>query len=85
MNEQNISCEKVLEHICDNLDEELNSPNCEAIRLHLNECPDCFSYLKSLKATINLYKEYPSPHPSESAKRSIEEIILKRVGSHRKK
>ncbi len=85
MSEQNISCEEVLEHICDNLDEELNSPKCETIRLHINDCPDCFAYLKSLKTTINLYKEYPSPCPSESAKRSIEETILKKVDSLRHK
>ncbi len=79
MSDQNILCEDVLEHICVNLDEELNSPNCEQIRVHINECPDCYAYLKSLKTTINLYKDYPSPCPSESAKRSIEESILKKI------
>ncbi len=77
MKEQKLSCEEVHEHICINLDEDLDSPKCRAIKLHLNECPDCVSYLKSLKKTIDLYKEYPSPRPSESAKVSIDEIIKK--------
>lgn len=81
MNDPKIYCEEVHKHICDNLDEELHSPNCKAIKLHLMECPDCDSYLKSLKATINLYKEYPSPLLSERAKRSIEEHIKKVVGT----
>ncbi len=77
MKEQTVTCEEVHEHICDNLDEDINSPNCRAIKLHLNECPECTSYLKSLKTTIDLYREYPSPRPSGSAKLSIDEIIRK--------
>jgi len=81
MSDQKVSCEEVHEHICDNLDEELNSPNCKAIKMHLIECPDCAAYLKSMKTAIYLYKEYPSPQLPESAKRAIEEHIKKIIYS----
>jgi len=75
MSKQHISCEEVHEHVCENLDEELDSPTCETIRMHINECEECASYLKSLKTTINLYKNYPAPHPSDSTSQHIDEII----------
>lgn len=77
MNSKKITCNQVLNHICENLDEEINSPTCLSIKFHLNECPDCAVYLKSLKNTINLYKNYPLPKPSGTANRKIEEFLKK--------
>lgn len=77
MTEKKISCDEVHEHLCVNLDEDLNSPDCRAVKLHLNECPDCAAYLKSLKNTIHLYQKYPSPRPSSSPKNAIDAIIRK--------
>ncbi|HPN37433.1 MAG TPA: hypothetical protein PL041_03455 [Melioribacteraceae bacterium] len=58
MKETNKNCSDVINHICENLGEDNNSPNCIALKEHLNNCPNCQSYLKSLKLTINLYKNY---------------------------
>jgi predicted anti-sigma-YlaC factor YlaD len=80
MTENTITCDEVHEHICNNLDEELNSPHCKAIRAHLNKCHDCSDYLKSVKKTIHLYKEYPSPRLSDSKKEMIEDHIKKIIG-----
>lgn len=56
-----MKCDRAYLHICDNLDENLNSPRCREIKAHLRECPDCQAYLDSLKKTIALYKAMPEP------------------------
>jgi anti-sigma factor RsiW len=56
-----MKCDHVYLHICDNLDENLNSPRCREIKAHLHECPDCQAYLDSLKKTIALYRAIPEP------------------------
>lgn len=77
MTTDKITCDQVLNHLCENLDEDLNSPACQSVKSHLNECPHCARYLKSLKDTIHLYKKYPSPKPSGAANRKIEEFLSK--------
>ncbi len=58
MEETNKKCNDVINHICENLGEDNDSPNCKALKEHLNNCPNCQSYLKSVKLTIELYKNY---------------------------
>ncbi len=58
-------CADVYRHICDNLDQKLDSPECRAIKKHLEGCPDCQAYLASLKQTIRLYRTLPSPRVPE--------------------
>lgn len=61
MKKKIISCKKVYTHICDNLDKDLNSPECREIKRHLDSCPNCVTYLDSLKKTIILFRDYPDP------------------------
>jgi predicted anti-sigma-YlaC factor YlaD len=85
MSNKKIPCNDVLNHICENLDEDLQSPTCRSIKSHLEECPECVVYLKRLKNTINLYRNYPSPKPSGTANRNIERFLLKIKITHRKR
>ena len=55
------SCEEIAKYICNEMDEHINSPKCRAIKKHLETCPNCTAYLDSLKKTVRLYREYPSP------------------------
>jgi len=55
------SCKRVYRFICENLDQTMDSPRCRAIRKHLDDCPDCRTYLDSLKKTVVLYTMLPSP------------------------
>jgi hypothetical protein len=55
------SCGRMVKNICDSLGESSDSPQCRALKLHLEECPDCREYLRSIRTTISLYKEYPTP------------------------
>ncbi len=51
-------CKDVMAHICDNLGEELESPNCLLIKKHIEECDNCNHYFKSVETTIEFYKKY---------------------------
>jgi hypothetical protein len=67
-------CRDVFNHICENLDADLNSPKCRAIRKHMEACGDCTTYLDSLKATIELYRNYPIPSLSSAAKSRLRHL-----------
>lgn len=56
MKKKRIRCIEVVRHVCDNLDEGLNSPRCREIRRHLQKCPNCTAYLDSLKKTVYLFR-----------------------------
>ena len=64
-----MKCEDVYLHICDHLDEDMQSERCRRIKQHLAECPNCSEYLASLKTTITLYKALPPPRiPADAHK-----------------
>lgn len=58
MKEHKVSCKEVMNHICDSLGEELDSPKCVAIKEHLEHCDSCQKYYNSIELTIDLYKKY---------------------------
>jgi hypothetical protein len=66
-----MKCDEVYLHICDSLDENLGSPQCRAIKKHLERCPECQTYLNSLKTTIALYKAAPVPRLPAKAHRDL--------------
>jgi hypothetical protein len=53
-----VSCKEVMSHICDSLGEDLNSPKCVNIKVHLENCPNCQKYFESVESTISFYKKY---------------------------
>jgi len=59
MKKEKITCSHIRRHLCSELDENLNSSRCRAIQKHMKNCPECTAYLKSLKKTIRLYRQYP--------------------------
>jgi hypothetical protein len=66
-----MKCGDVYLHICDNLDEDINSERCRQIKQHLAECPDCSAYLLTLKKTIGLYRALPTPAIPATAHREL--------------
>jgi hypothetical protein len=65
------SCAKIFRHLCDNLDEGLNSHRCRAIKKHMEECANCMIYLDTLRKTIELYRRYPAPRLSKKTHHKI--------------
>ena len=53
------TCKKVYQHVCESLDEDLDTPRCRAIKRHIESCPNCRTYMASLKRTIRLYRSMP--------------------------
>lgn len=62
------TCSDVFKYICENLDKDIKSPYCLIIKKHLDDCPDCMTYLDGLKKIINLYRSYPDPVLSHNRK-----------------
>lgn len=58
MQTKKVTCKEVMNHICDNLGEDLNSPKCVAIKTHLDNCESCQKYFKNVESTIQFYKKY---------------------------
>ena len=58
MKQEKVNCKEVMNHICDSLGEDLNSPKCINIKSHLEGCPSCQKYFDSVDSTITFYKKY---------------------------
>ena len=52
------TCKEVMNHICDTLGEDFNSPKCTSLKNHLDSCGSCQKYYKSISQTIQVYKKY---------------------------
>ncbi len=70
------TCAQTFRYICDNLDADVNSPQCVAIRKHLSQCPNCRVYLATLKETISLYQKYTPPPVSPKIHAVLMEKLL---------
>lgn len=70
-----MKCKDVYRYICENLDADMKSARCRAIKQHLNSCTDCEAYLDSLKKTILLYKNESEPTIPTRTKQRLHKII----------
>lgn len=58
MTKEKPNCKEVMHHICESLGEDLNSEHCVGIKKHLDDCPGCKGYFKTVELTIDYYKKY---------------------------
>lgn len=65
------SCRRVYRFICENLDQNMDSPRCKTIKKHLDGCPECRTYLDSLKKTVVLYRMMPTPAVPDQVHRKL--------------
>jgi hypothetical protein len=65
------TCRQVFRHMCDTLGADIGSPECRAMRAHVNDCANCAAYLDSLKKTVELYASYPMPKLSARVKAEL--------------
>jgi hypothetical protein len=70
-----IHCKDVAKHLCENLDQKLNSRFCRQVRKHLQECPDCTADLDSLKKTISLFRNISSPSVPDSVHKKLFAVL----------
>jgi hypothetical protein len=71
-----VTCLEVMSHICDSLGEDLNSDRCKDIKSHLEQCPDCTNYYKSVHMTIDYYKKYNVDLPKDAHNRLMSFLDL---------
>ena len=74
--EKKISCQDVMQHICENLGTELNTDKCKEIKEHLEMCPHCQNYFKSVEITIDCYRKHNVELPPDAHKRLIDFLGL---------
>ncbi|MBI3787478.1 MAG: zf-HC2 domain-containing protein [Ignavibacteriales bacterium] len=74
-----IKCKDVAGHIETQLDAPLTSASERKIRQHLQRCPNCTAYLDSMKKTVLLYRNLPSPHPSRNAEKKLFAVLQLRM------
>lgn len=73
-------CLNILRQLSDYLDEELAQDLCAEIRRHLGTCPNCETFVASLRQTISLCR-YAAPKPlTVSAKAQLRRQILQAAG-----
>lgn len=77
MKEHKVTCKKVMHHICDNLGEDLDSPKCIEIKVHLESCENCKNYFDSIDTTIQFYKKYDVKISDDAHDRLIDFLGLK--------
>lgn len=77
MKKQQVSCKDVMHHVCESLGEDLSSPQCSAIKAHLDECTGCQDYFKSVEATIDFYRKYNVEPTKEAHVRLMQLLGLK--------
>ena len=76
MKDEKVNCKDVMHHICESLGEDLNSDRCIAIKKHLDNCPDCKSYFKTVEITIDYYRKYNVELPEDAHKRLMKFLDL---------
>lgn len=53
-----VTCKDVIIHICENLNEDIDSDRCRAIKHHIENCEKCREYGYSIECRIDWYREY---------------------------
>ena len=76
MKTKNVNCKEVMNHICDNLGEDLDSPKCVEIKTHLDNCDSCKNYFNSVDTTIQFYKKYNVEVDEKAHKRLLDFLGL---------
>lgn len=55
---EQVNCKDVMIHICENLNEDIDSDRCRAMRHHIEQCETCRDYGSSIECIIEWYREY---------------------------
>lgn len=71
-----IRCRKILRTLSEYLDNDLPKSVCREIRKHLDLCPKCEVFVRTLKRTINLCKKADVARLTASDKSKLRKEIL---------
>ncbi len=51
-----MDCLDTLNQICEALGEDINSPFCKEVEMHLKKCPKCCAHVDSIRKVVRLYQ-----------------------------
>ncbi len=79
-------CKRVFALLSEYLDRELSSGTCEDLERHLNGCPQCLRFVRSLRHSVNLCRQAGSclavppidPHVKAGLRAAYEEMLARR-------
>jgi anti-sigma factor RsiW len=69
-------CLRILRRLSAYIDDELSGDICEEIRRHLGACPNCETFVTSLRQTVSLCRHSPSPTLSAASRAVMRKKIL---------
>lgn len=70
-------CLRILRSLSAYIDDELSVNICQEIRRHLGTCPNCETFVTSLRQTVSLCRHRPAPTLSIADRALMREKILK--------
>ena len=74
-------CLRILRQLSAYIDDELSANICQEIRRHLGACPNCETFVTSLRQTVSLCRHSPAPSFSTTDRALMREKILRTVSS----
>ncbi|MBK9946447.1 MAG: zf-HC2 domain-containing protein [Nitrospira sp.] len=69
-------CLRILRQLSAYIDDELSGDICEEIRRHLGACPNCETFVTSLRQTVSLCRHSSPPTLSAASRAMIRKKIL---------
>ncbi|MBS0149420.1 MAG: zf-HC2 domain-containing protein [Nitrospira sp.] len=69
-------CLRILRQLSAYIDDELSRNICHEIRRHLGACPNCETFVISLRQTVSLCRHSPSPPLSAASRALMRKKIL---------
>ncbi|MDH4154917.1 MAG: zf-HC2 domain-containing protein [Nitrospira sp.] len=69
-------CLRILRQLSAYIDDELSGNICQEIRRHLGTCPNCETFVTSLRQTVSLCRHSPSPTLSAASRTLMRKTIL---------
>ncbi|MBS0183426.1 MAG: zf-HC2 domain-containing protein [Nitrospira sp.] len=70
-------CLRILRRLSAYIDDELSTSICQEIRRHLGDCPNCETFVASLRQTVSLCRHSPAPALSTADRALMRAKILK--------
>jgi len=68
-------CPEFFTRICDELGENIDSPLCQELKEHVENCDDCRGCLESIRETVHLYQQMPMQQvPVEVTERLLKSL-----------
>ena len=68
-------CQDVRENCSDYVDEEMEAPVTQKFEAHVDDCPDCDSFVKTFRATVMTARDLPRRTASSDLRQRIRDTI----------